>query len=171
MREHVLIRAEEHSDWATVHRINATAFDTPAEANLVDALREQAHPLVSLVAEAKGTVVGHILFSPVSLSGNPDLKIAGLAPMAVAPDNQRQGVGSALVRAGLHKCKQLGFGAAVVLGHADYYPRFGFVPATRFCIGCEYEVPEDAFMAMELQSGYLRGASGTIKYHDAFSDI
>lgn len=167
----MLIRAEDHADWATVRTINVTAFETPAEANLVDTLRKQAHPLVSLVAEANGTVVGHILFSPVSLSGNPNLKIAGLAPMAVAPDNQRQGVGSALVRAALDKCRQLGFGAAVVLGHADYYPRFGFVPSTRFSSGCEYEVPEEAFMAMELQSGYLRGASGTIRYHEAFSGI
>ena len=91
--------------------------------------------------------------------------------MAVAPGNQRQGIGSALVRAGLDECKKLGFGAVVVLGHADYYPRFGFVPSTRFGIGCEYDVPEDVFMAMELQQGALRGVSGKVKYHPAFGSV
>jgi putative acetyltransferase len=109
------------------------------------------------------------MFSPVSLPGRADLKIMGLAPMAVAPEYQRKGIGSALVRAGLEECKHLGFGAVVVLGHPDYYPRFGFAPASRFGIGCDYEVPEDTFMIIELQSGFLRGASGNIKYHEAFN--
>jgi putative acetyltransferase len=118
-----------------------------------------------------GTIVGHIMFSPVSLSGHPGLKIMGLAPMAVAPEQQRKGIGSALVRAGLERCKQLGFGAVVVLGHPRYYPRFGFSPSTRFGIKCEYEVPEEVFMVQELQPGYLRSVSGTIKYHAAFSNV
>ena len=164
-----LVRDEEQRDWAAVHAVNASAFETPAEANLVDALREQAHPIVSLVAVEAETVVGHIMFSPVSLSGHPDLHIMGLAPMAVIPEYQRKGIGSALVRAGLDRCKQLGFGAVVVLGHSTYYPRFGFSPSTRFGIGCEYEVPEEVFMVLELLPGYLRGASGIIKYHVAFS--
>jgi putative acetyltransferase len=111
------------------------------------------------------------MFSPVSLSGHPALKIMGLAPMAVAPEHQRKGIGSALVRAGLEQCKQLGFGAVVVLGHPAYYPRFGFSSSTRFGIGCEYEVPEEAFMVVELQAGFLRGTSGKVKYHAAFSNV
>jgi putative acetyltransferase len=166
----VLIRDEEKKDWAAVHTVNASAFETPAEADLVDALREHAHPVVSLVAVEGGTVVGHIMFSPVSLSGHPGLKIMGLAPMAVAPEHQRKGIGSALMRAGLERCKQLGFGAVVVLGHPGYYPRFGFSPSTRFGIKSEYEVPEEVFMIFELLPGYLRGASGTIKYHAAFQN-
>ncbi|MGD0774729.1 MAG: N-acetyltransferase [Candidatus Solibacter sp.] len=167
----MLIRAEEQRDWAAVHAVNVSAFETPAEANLVDALREQAQPLVSLIAEDNGAIVGHIMFSPVSLSGHPALKIMGLAPMAVAPEHQRKGIGSALVRAGLEQCKQLGFGAVVVLGHPAYYPRFGFSSSTRFGIGCEYEVPEEAFMVVELQAGFLRGTSGKVKYHAAFSNV
>jgi putative acetyltransferase len=162
------IRTEEERDWAAVYDVNAAAFPTPAEAKLVEALRSQASPIVSLVAENDQTLVGHILFSPVSLTGLPEAKIMGLGPMAVGPGHQRKGIGSALVRAGLEVCKQLGFGAVVVLGHPEFYPRFGFVPSSRFGVGCEYDVPEDVFMIVELQPGYLSGASGTIKYHAAF---
>jgi len=167
----VLIRAEQEKDWAAVHALNASAFETSAEAKLVDALRESVELLVSLVAEDDKTIVGHILFSPVSLSGYPELRIIGLAPMAVAPERQREGIGSALVRAGLEQCRRLGFGAVVVLGHPEYYPRFGFAPSSRFGIGCEYEVPEEAFMVMELQPGYLSGISGIIRYHASFREV
>ena len=165
----MLIRAEEPRDWAAVHAVNVSAFETPIEANLVDALRAQVQPLVSLIAE-DGAIVGHIMFSPVELSDHHALKIMGLAPMAVAPERQRQGIGSALVRAGLEECRQLGFGAVVVLGHPTYYPRFGFSSSARFGIGCEYDVPEEVFMAVELEAGFLNGASGRIKYHAAFGD-
>jgi putative acetyltransferase len=165
------IRVEEEHDWPAVRAVNESAFETSAEANLVEALREQAAPLVSLVAVNEASVVGHILFSPVTLSGHPELKIMGLAPMAVTTQYQNQGVGTLLVRAGLDECSELGFGAVVVLGHPGYYPRFGFAPAARFGIVCEYEVPEDAFMVVELRSAYLRGASGTIRYHAAFASL
>lgn len=154
-----------------MHAVNVSAFETPAEASLVDALREQAQPLVSLVAEDDGAIVGHILFSPVSLSGHPALRIMGLGPMAVAPEHQRKGIGSALVRAGLERCKQRDFGAVVVLGHPAYYPRFGFSSSARFGLGCEYDVPEEVFMVVELQPGFLRGASGKVMYHAAFSNV
>ena len=166
----MLIRAEDPGDWGAVRAVNVAAFETPLEANLVDALRGQAKPCVSLVAEDEGAVVGHIMFSPVTLSGHPALGIMGLAPMAVSPAHQRKGIGAALVRAGLEQCRQLDVGAVVVLGHPAFYPRFGFVPATRFGIVCEYEVPEDLFMVMELGAGFLRSAAGTIKYHAAFSE-
>jgi putative acetyltransferase len=166
----MLIRAEEEKDLAVVHAVNVSAFETASEANLVDALREQALPIVSLVAEDNGAVVGHIMFSPVSLSGHPDVKVMGLGPMAVATEHQRKGIGSELVRAGLEQCTQLGFVAVVVLGHPEYYPRFGFSPSSRFDIDCEYEVPEDVFMAMELQPEALNGKTGRVKYHAAFSN-
>ena len=111
------------------------------------------------------------MFSPVMLVGEPELNIMGLAPMAVVPTYQRLGIGSALVRAGLEKCARLGFGAVVVLGHPTYYPRFGFVPSTRWNIRSEYEAPPEAFMAIELEAGYLHGKAGTIRYHPAFADV
>ena len=165
------IRVEETNDRASLYAVNASAFESSAEADLVDALREQARPIISPVAEKNGKVVGHVMFSPVSLSGHPDLKVMGLAPMAVAPDHQRQAIGSALVRAGLEQCKQLGFVGVIVLGHAAYYPRFGFSPSSRFGIDSEYEIPEEVFMALELQTGALNGKTGTVKYHAAFGKL
>ncbi len=167
----MLIRAEKESDRDVVYAVNVSAFETPSEANLVDVLREQASPVVSLVAERGGGVVGHIMFSPVSLPGHVDVKLMGLGPMAVAPEHQRSGVGSALVRAGLEQCTELGLSAVVVLGHPEYYPRFGFSPASRFGMDSEYDVREDAFMAIELHANILSGKTGKVKYHAAFSNV
>ena len=164
-------RTEEIRDRSAVHRLNIAAFGSPAEADLIDALRDQAGPVISLVAEEDGVIVGHIFFSPVTLDGHTGLQLMGLAPMAVAPERQRTGIGSALVRAGLDACRAQGIGAVVVLGHADYYPRFGFLPASRFSIRSEYDVPEGVFMIQELTPGYLRGASGVVRYHAAFSSV
>jgi len=164
----MLIRTEKENDRDAVYAINASAFDTPSEADLVNSLREQVKPLISLVAEEKGQLIGHIMFSPVTLSDHPELMLMGLAPVAVAPEHQRRGIGSALVQAGLKQCRQLGYKAVLVLGHPEYYPRFGFVPSSRFNIDYEYDVPEEAFMAMELQPGVLKGKTGRVKFHAAF---
>jgi putative acetyltransferase len=167
----MLIRIEEPKAYSAVHAVNESAFETPAEANLVEILRKEAHPVISLVAEHDGTIVGHILFSPVSLSGYAELRIMGLGPMAVAPEHQKKGIGSALVRAGLKKCNELDYGAVIVLGHTMYYPRFGFSPSVRYGIRCQYDVSQEAFMVTELLPGYLQGASGTIQYHPAFNNV
>jgi putative acetyltransferase len=165
------IRLERPADVAAIHAINGAAFETSAEADLVDALRVRAAPIISLVADHDGSIVGHILFSPVSLTGHDELKIMGLAPMAVVPGQQRRGIGSALVREGLEHCRALGSGAVVVLGHPEFYPRFGFVPALRFGITSEYDVPDEAFMALELEIGVLEGKPGTVRYHPTFADF
>ncbi len=167
----MLIRSENENDVIAVHSLNTSVFGTEAEANLVDALRKKTHPYISLVAEDNNEVVGHILFTPVSLSGHTEINIMGLAPMAVAPEDQKKGVGSKLIYSGLERCKELRFGAIVVLGHSEYYPRFGFLPSSHFGISCEFKVPEEVFMVIELQSGYLRGKSGIIKYHAEFKNV
>ena len=149
--------------------MSRAAFDTGSEADLVDRLRERANPFISLVADDGGSIVGHILFTPVTLSGHANLRLLGLAPMAVVPSAQRRGIGSALVCAGLERCRKEGAAAVVVLGHPAYYPRFGFSAASGFGIRSEYDVPDEAFMALELEAGSLRGRTGTIRYHDAFA--
>ncbi|MEX1231038.1 MAG: N-acetyltransferase [Planctomycetaceae bacterium] len=166
-----MIRDEEPRDIADVRRINEGAFETPAEARLVDALQEQVASLISLVAIVDDAVVGHILFSPVTLEGHPQLKLAGLAPMAVLPSHQRQGIGTALVTAGLERCREAGYDAVVVLGHPGFYLRFGFVPASRFEIRSEYDVPDEVFMIAELRPHALDGVSGVIRFHTAFKDV
>ena len=170
------IRAEQENDRAVVYQINAAAFETRAEAELVETLRACVQPLISLVAEVDAAVVGHIMFSPVSASADSGLRLMGLAPMAVAPAHQRQGIGSALVRAGLERCKALAISAVVVLGHPEYYPRFGFLPASRFGLRCEYNVPDETFLAMELEPGAFErrihhGWRYVVKYHVAFSNV
>jgi len=165
------IRAETRADHAAVRAINEAAFETTAEAALVEALRAKVTRLVSLVADVDGAVVGHILFSPVSLAGDPKLDAMGLGPMAVLPEQQRNGIGSALVREGLRRCKELGCRAVVVVGHPEFYPRFGFVPAQRYALRCEYDVPADVFMALELEPGALNGAAGLVRYDDAFAGV
>jgi putative acetyltransferase len=162
------IRPERPADAARVRTVNEAAFEGSTEADLVELLHRQASPVISFVAEDAGEIVGHILFSPVTLLNHESARLMGLAPMAVAPSHQRRGIGSALVGAGLDACRRLDFGAVVVLGHPNYYPRFGFTPASRFGICCEYSVPEDVFMALELEPGYLTGKAGTARYHAAF---
>ena len=165
------VRTEAEADHAAIRAVNQAAFGTSAEANIIDALRSKANPFVSLVADVGGAIVGHVFFSKVWLSGRDDLNIMGLGPIAVAPNHQRNGIGSVLVREGLERCKLLGCQAVVVLGHAEYYPRFGFVPASRHAIRSEYDVPDDVFMVTELEVGALRQASGLIRYDEAFSGV
>ena len=167
----MIIREERRVDVESIRAVNLAAFETSTEAQLVDALRRQATPLISLVAEDDANIVGHILFSPVTLTSEPGLSLMGLAPMAVVPSRQRQGVGSRLVREGLARCREVDAAGVVVLGHPEYYPRFGFVPASRLFLRSEYDVPEEAFMARELREGALKGLSGTIRYHPVFADF
>ena len=164
----MIVRPESPADRDAVRRVHATAFTTPEEADLVDALRADAEPLVSLVADDAGDIVGHVMFSPVTLPDHPELRLMGLAPLAVVPARQRTGVGGALTRAGLERCREIGTGAVVVLGHPTYYPRFGFARADAFGVACQFEAPSEAWMLLELVPGYLGGAAGTARWHAAF---
>lgn len=167
----MLIRKEKPGDREAVYAVHSAAFETAAEADLVDKLRDEANPVISLVAVDGDKIIGHIMFSPVSVSGYEDIRIMGLGPMAVLPGRQRSGVGSQLVESGIRECAGLQIGAVVVLGHADYYPKFQFLPAGGFGLDCEYDVPKEAFMARELIEGYLDGITGVVRYHPAFNDV
>ncbi len=166
----IAIRPETAADRAAIHRVNERAFGRTNEAALVDALRQNAQPHISLVAAAAEHVIGHIFFSPVSIAAVDGEFIAlGLGPMAVLPEYQRQGIGSRLVRCGLEACIRLGHGVVVVLGHPHFYPRFGFAPAVSRGLRCEYRVPDEVFMVAELSPGALRARAGLVKYRPEFA--
>lgn len=170
-RARVFLRVEKDDDRDAVRALYLASFDGPGEAVLVERLRDQADSRIALVAEAGDRIVGHILFTPVQILEAPHLRMMGLAPMAVLPELQRRGVGSLLASAGLERCRDAGFGAVVVLGHPDYYPRFGFRPAGGFGLDCEYDVPPEVFQVLELQDEALAGVSGTVRYHASFAEL
>ena len=165
------VRMEEPADQSAIFHLHLDAFETAAEANLVNRLRSQAANCLSLVAVTPDRLLGHLLLSPVTLEGHAELSLMGLAPMAVTPGQQRRGIGGALINAGLDACRVRRIAAVVVLGHPAYYPKFGFVPAVGFGIDCDYQVPSDAFMLQELQPGALAGRQGRIHYHPAFAAL
>lgn len=141
MPEGITIRYERPDDIPAIHTIQAAAFGQPQEANLVDAIRASGNSRISLVAERKGEVVGHILFSPVTLEGTTGG--LGLAPIGVRPDLQNAGIGGALIREGLAQCRSLGAPFVVVLGEPKYYSRFGFERARNHGLDNTYNVDEE----------------------------
>jgi len=168
----IYIRPETKEDCSAIRQINRKAFHSDAEANLVDALRKSSVEIISLVAECSGMITGHILFSEVKLEDrSPDIRLCGLAPMAVLPEYQCQGIGSQLVIEGMKTCRQAGYSAVVVLGHPQFYPRFGFEPSVNFKIKSVFDVPDEVFMIKELCKDALTNCSGTIKYHAAFKQF
>lgn len=163
----ITVRAEQPDDIVAVHGVNEQAFGQSAEADIVDALRAACPDILSLVAESDGRVVGHIFFSPVTISGT--ILGMGLAPMAVMPDHQRQGIGSQLVNTGLAILRERACPFVIVLGHPEYYPRFGFVPASRHGITCQWDgVPDEVFMIQVLDRPSMSGVSGAARYRDEF---
>lgn len=161
----IKIRNEEADDIVQVREIVRAAFPTDAESRLVDALRANSDATISLVAVHGNEVVGHIFFSPVSTSPPSAANGLGLAPVAVRPNMQSQGIGSQLIREGLRRCKELGYDYCVVLGGPKYYRRFGFEKASRFNIRNEYGVDEE-FMVIRFSD---RQAAGVAQYASEFA--
>jgi putative acetyltransferase len=167
-----VIREELADDVAAVRTLNTSAFESDAEAKLVDALRAAGGLVLSLVAELDGEIVGHIAFSPVVVESRDHATDGvGLAPMAVAPAYRRQGIGGGLIDVGLRRLHVAGHRFCVVLGHADYYPRHGFIKASQFGIRWERPVPEDIFFVRELAPEGLTGVSGTVRYRAEFEAV
>jgi putative acetyltransferase len=166
------IRTEQLDDINSVHQVNVAAFGRESEANLVDRLRSSPSTF-SFVAVELNQVVGHLFLSPVTIDGNcnPKSLILGLAPVAVMPEHQRSGIGSSLIRHGLAECVRVGAEAIVVLGAPAYYHRFGFRSAIEYDLRCEYDVPAEAFMVLELVPDALKNCAGTVKYRPEFSMV
>jgi putative acetyltransferase len=166
----ITVRPELSRDRQAIRRVNELAFAGPTEADIVDALRDSDAwlPELSLVAEDDTGIVGHALFSLVRLDSGPEL--LSLGPMAVLPGRQRAGVGTGLVRRGLERARGTEYPLVVVLGHPDYYPRFGFRPASRYGIETRHEAPDEAWMALPLPA-YDERVRGTVLYPPAWERV
>ena len=165
----LITRDETFNDAPAIREVNNQAFQQSLEGRLVDQLRENDGILASLVAVVEERIVGHILFSPVTLTiNNGGLHGAGLGPMAVLPEFQRRGVGSKLITTGIARMRRRGISFIVVLGHAEYYPRFGFERASEYGVHCQWDVPDDAFMIMPITD---RPLPGLVKYRAEFMTV
>jgi len=171
--ERIIIREEKAEDVRAIFGINKAAFGREDESLLIDRLRsgKEFIPELSLVAENKIGIVGHILFSEIRIKGQEDHVSLALAPMAVLPEFQNRGIGTMLVREGLRKAKALKYESVIVLGHKTFYSRFGFKPASKWGILCPFEVPDEAFMGIELTSNALENRSGVVVYPKAFLEV
>lgn len=176
----IQIRLQRPEDEAAVWSVVSAAFGRDNEARLVEALRQadESARLLSIVAEAEGCIVGQIQFSPIHIArdggdgSNADaFPCLSLAPLAVHPDFQNQGIGSALTRFGLDLARQQGHRIVLVLGHPDYYPRFGFDPRAASAIQCPFGDVGEAWMALALQAGALQGVQGRAVYPPIFSEV
>jgi putative acetyltransferase len=165
----VIIREETPDDRAAVRLVNELAFGQPAEADLVDSLREHCADALSLVAvDSSGAVVGHILFTPVTVDSAHEVVGMGLAPMAVLPEQQRRGIGSQLVRRGLERLRERSCPFVVVVGHSEYYPRFGFAPASTHRLESQWGLPDEVFMALVFDETAMAPVSGIARYRPEF---
>ena len=161
------IRQEGAYDASDIRGVNLRAFGGEVEARLVDDLRSGGYARLSLIAEEAGRIIGHILFSEAVIrTGSAETKALALGPVAVAPEHQGHGVGSALIREGLDRCARMGQRIVVLLGHPGYYPRFGF--SAELARNLSSPFSGDAFMALELVPGALRGVSGEFEFAPPF---
>lgn len=167
----MIIRQEDPRDIKYIHALNELAFGQSQEANIINKLRINCDNLLSLVAVENEKIVGHILFSPATIEGQHGvMKGMGLAPMAVLPEMQRKGIGTQLVKAGIENLRKKQCPFVIVLGHSEYYPRFGFERASLYEIKCQWEgIPDEAFMIFWLDKATMNTVSGLAKYRDEFN--
>jgi len=168
----VRIAEASPDDMDRVLAIERAAFPAPDVAELVSDLMDDptAQPMLSLLAWEGDYAVGHALFTPARLTGHANLSVSILAPLAVVPDAQGRGIGGALIETGVDRLAQSGVDLVFVLGHPDYYPRHGFVPAMPLGLRAPYPVnPEEAWMVRQLSVGVAQGAEGTVECAEALS--
>jgi putative acetyltransferase len=170
----IQIRKETPDDFQQVARLIEMAFRQKNEAVLVEKLRhnKKYNSNLSLVAEYNGVVVGHVLFFPIVIrSGYAERGSLALAPLSISPEFQKMGVGGRLIEEGLRTARELGYSSVIVVGHPEYYSKFGFVPARKWGISAPFIVPDDAFMGIELQADALIKAGGAVEYPEEFSEV
>lgn len=161
------IREERPEDLEAIREVNRLAFAQETEARIVDALRANGAALLSLVAIVNGKVAGHIMYSPATIAS---LAGAALGPMAVLPELQRSGIGGRLVTSGNLMLRDRGCPFVIVVGHPEYYPRFGFTAAKPLGILCEWELPDDVFMVLALDPSRMAGVRGMARYRPEFAE-
>lgn len=165
----LIIRSAKPEDYPAIHHVHTLAFGQPNEADLVEALRRADALTISLVAVQDGRIVGHIAFSPVTItSDTATIGGLGLGPLGVLPAYQNTGIGSQLVEVGCQACSKTDYDIVVVVGHPHYYPRFGFMPAKPFGLVWEHNVPEEAFMVKEVRKAALTQTRGVVRYRPEF---
>ncbi|WNQ14141.1 N-acetyltransferase [Paenibacillus aurantius] len=169
----MIIRTETEKDYGGIREVNIRAFgNREDEANLVDRIRKSKGflPSLSLVAEEEGTIIGHLLISKAEVVGEGSVhEVLVLAPIAVEPSRQKQGIGGRLIEEGLSRCRQLDYDVLLLIGHPEYYPRFGFRPARPLGLELkQFPVPDEVFMGLELKEGGWSRVRGELKYPEAF---
>ena len=166
-----MIRREKPADIEQIYAVIEKAFKRDAEAKLANKLRQVCADHISLVAEADGVIVGHIMFTPVLVKNGKTVQGMGLAPMSVLPSLQRKGIGAKLITSGIKRLREKSCPFVIVLGHPDYYPRFGFQPASRFNIRSQWEeVPDEAFMILVLDDQAMHNVSGIASFRAEFNE-
>ncbi|MFN8671740.1 MAG: N-acetyltransferase [Candidatus Sericytochromatia bacterium] len=169
----ILIRKENINDFIGISEVNTQAFKQENEAKLVNLLRSSINfiPELSLVAILNDKLIGHILFTKIKIINEKKqgFESLALAPMSVLPEFQNKGIGSKLVKEGLNQSKNLGYKSVIVLGHSEYYPKFGFKKASNWNIKCPFNVPDSSYMAIELIDKGLDNISGIVEYSKEFS--
>lgn len=170
----IIIRPEKPGDYEAVRRVNLAAFDTPTEADLADAMRDTPEyvPDLSLVAVVDGEILGHALFSEVTVEQESgEITALSLGPIAVLPEHQSKGIGTALIEEGHRRGREKGYPFVVLIGHPWYYPRFGYVPARQYGLETIWPVSDPVFMVCELKPGTLKHATGKIRYPEPFARL
>jgi putative acetyltransferase len=171
-KEGLNIREENLGDIPGIRAVNERAFDRPNEANLADVLRKDHACILSLVASQGEKIIGHIVFSPVRIESEKGRYFgAGLGPVAVLPDDQRKGIGTRLIEEGLRPLKKKDCPRVVVLGHPGYYPRLGFISASRYGLRCEFKVPDEVFMVLVLTGRSALPGHGIVKFNPEFGKV
>jgi predicted N-acetyltransferase YhbS len=170
----IKIEAETEEDYEQITTLHSLAFNRDSEARLVEKLRRTPIYIreLSLVARYKNTVIGHILFYPIKINSHGKKCVSlALAPISVIPRFQNRKIGTKLIREGLEKARKLGFKSVIVVGHPEYYPRFGFEKASNYGISASFHVPDNALLAIELEKDALKDCRGAVAYPNEYNGV